>query len=221
MGRSKVIYTNLHPYHITARSNNRDWFDVPMSYCWGVYTNIFSEGLKKYEVNLHAFVLMNNHFHLLMSTPNKNISEFLKFFMTKTSKAISLKSKRINHIYGGRNHKCLVTTPEYYAYCMKYIYQNPLKVNLCKKVEDYHWSTITRRADKLKSLVTEISLGHSSCLPKKHLDRLDWYNEEMTDELELVIKQGLKRKELDFKTSQKTKKCLDLSRYLPQRNTEK
>ena len=84
MGRSKVIYTDAHPYHVTARSNNRDWFDVPLDYIFGIYINVLEECIKRFNIRVHAFVLMNNHFHMIVSTPDKNIGDFLKYFRQRS-----------------------------------------------------------------------------------------------------------------------------------------
>ena len=80
MGRPRVIHSSEHPYHITARCINREWFDVPMDYVFGIYINLFKESIATFGVELHAFVLMQNHFHMVLSTPMDNVSEFLRLF---------------------------------------------------------------------------------------------------------------------------------------------
>lgn len=214
MSRSRVIYTDEHPYHVTARSNNKDWFDVPMDYCFGVYKNVLEESIRKFEIKLHAFVLMNNHFHMIVSTPKKNISEFLKYFMTQTSKAISRKSNRINHIYGGRNHKSVIITPEYYAHCLKYVLRNPVSAGICMKVEDYRWSTASKVKNKMQTLLSPVETGHDEYIPDNQNDALEWFNESVPRELEDVLKKAMRHTIFEAKSSQKTKKRVDLNRWL-------
>lgn len=214
MARKPVIYTNEHPYHVTARSNNRDWFDVPMDYCFAIFAITLKACKVMYGIRLHAFVLMNNHFHMIVSTPNENIGEFLKYFMSRTSRGISKKSSRINHIYGARNHKSLITTSEYYAHCMKYVYRNPVKAGMCNLVEEYPWSTIYKNKGKMHELVEPITLGHAGQLPGCSADRLGWYNQGYEIEVDEVIRSGLKRSVFQPKPSQKTKKRIDLKSLL-------
>lgn len=214
MGRPQVIYTDEHPYHVIARLNNRESFNVSMDYCFGIYINVLEECIKRYKIQLHAFVLMNNHFHMIVSTPQKNIGQFLKYFMTKTSKAIAKKSQRINHIYGGRNHKSLILTAEYYAHCLKYVLRNPVKAGLCDKVEDYKWTTISKHKNKMQKLITPISTGHDEFIPLKELDALKWFNEPSPKELEELLQKAMCKKIMEVKTSQSTKKKVDLSQWL-------
>jgi putative transposase len=214
MSRAKVIYTDEHPYHITARSINQEWFDVPMDYCFGVFINVMQESIKRHDIRLHAFVLMSNHFHMIVSTPQKNIGNFLCFFMTATSKAIAKKSERINHIYGGRNHKSLIMTSEYYAHCLKYIFRNPLKANICTKVEDYKWSTASNINNKMQNLITPIISGHDEYIPIETNKALEWYNETIPQELESVLQKAMKRATFEAKTSRSTKKKLNLNQWL-------
>lgn len=110
MPRKPISITNEHPYHIIGRSNNRDWFDLPLNYCYEVFTNVLTKVKQNYNFKLHAFVLMNNHYHMILSTPEKNLSQGMRYFMTETSRGIRVKSMRINHIYGGRYRPCLITS---------------------------------------------------------------------------------------------------------------
>ncbi len=214
MSRQRVIYTDEHPYHVTARSNNRDWFDVPMDYCFGIYVNVIEECIKRFNINLHAFVLMNNHFHMIVSTPESNISSFLKYFMTQTSKGIAKKSKRINHIYGGRNHKTLILKSVYYALCLKYVFRNPVKAGICQKVEDYRWSTISKHNNKMQGLLRPITTGHDKYVPEVGTVALSWFNESVPRELEEVLSSAMKRSIFETKTSQRTKKKINLHQWL-------
>lgn len=217
MGRPRVILTDKHPYHVTARSNNRDWFDVPMSYCFGIYINVFEECIQRFKIDIHAFVLMNNHFHLLVSTPNKNISDFLKYFMTQTSKGIGRKSQRINHIYGGRNHKSIITSPEYYAYCLKYLYRNPVKAGITDLVEDYRWSTTSKKISKLHGFLSDPKYGHDAFVPKKLKEQWQWFNEPQDADLEEGIEMGFRKSTFKIRGYQKSKKRLDIEWGLPTR----
>ncbi|MCB9085227.1 MAG: transposase [Bdellovibrionaceae bacterium] len=222
MSRKSVIYTCDHPYHVSARFNNREWLEIPMSYAFGIYGNILSESIDRYHIHLHAFVLMNNHFHMIVSTPESNIGNFLKYFMTKTSKGIANRSQRINHIYGGRNHKSLIDNSVYYAHCLKYVLRNPVKAGVCTKVEDYPWSSISKKGNKICRLITPLSLGHEEHLPTSTKERISWFNVPPPAEVDRVISQACKRSIFKPKTDHLTKKHPNLFAHLPTpRSTKK
>ena len=102
MPRRPLIETEQFPYHVTSRSNNKEWFYLPLKECWEIFCNQLVETSSKYNVNIYAFTLMSNHFHLILSTPQANLGEVMRHFLTGVSKAIQFKAKRINHIFGSR-----------------------------------------------------------------------------------------------------------------------
>ena len=203
MPRPPVIYTNEFPYHVTARSNNKDWFDVPMGYCFGIYVNVMAESLDRYNVRLHAFVLMGNHFHAIVSTPDANIGQFLRYFMTETSKGIAFRSGRINHIYGGRNYKSVIYQPEYYAHCFKYVIRNPVKAGLCDRVEDYEYSSFSKQANKIRKLITMPDNDIDCYLPLPDQGLIEWLNQCPSERIQEYCEGALKRSVFEFKATSK------------------
>ena len=214
MPRARVQYCNENPYHVTAKSNNGDWFDIPMDYIYGIYINVLSECIKRYKIKVHAFVLMSNHFHLIITTPNSNIGEVLRYFMTETSRGISTKSQRKNHIYGGRNHKTIITEPTYYAHCLKYVLRNPVKAGLCAKIEEYKWSSMSKQHSKMKKLITPIGDSHNAYIPTYKHELFDWLNTPTPKEIEEQCRKAFKRKVFEFKPSRKNQKQIDPKKTL-------
>lgn len=142
MPRKKVPISPKDPYHITARCINRDWFLVKLPTVWDVMSDYLFLCHYLFKLNIHSFVLMPNHFHLLVTAPEGNLSQFLLYFMRETSREITRLSGRINQTYGTRNHKCLIKNYRYYMNCYKYVYQNPIRANLSSTVEAYPYSTL-------------------------------------------------------------------------------
>lgn len=215
MPRKIVELSSEHPYHVTARFINREWFDVPMGYAFAIFADVLSKTKERYGIRVHAFVLMSNHFHLVISVPNLNLGLALRYFMTETFRGIRFKSVRINHIYGGRNNKTIIKTPEYYAHCLKYVYRNPVDAKIVEKVEDYNWSSISNRKNKIYSLISEIETGHDEYLPKDPAQRLNWFNEPYDEKVKRQIFLALKRTDFHFKPTQSTKILIDPILTLP------
>lgn len=142
MPRKSLIRTNLFPYHITTRTNNKEWFDIDLKVIWIFCLNSLKEAHQKYPIELISFVLMSNHYHLIVKTPDSNIDEFMYEFNKRLSLRIRLNSKRINSVFGGRYKWCLIRNQVYLYNCYRYVYQNPLRAGLVERVENYPYSSL-------------------------------------------------------------------------------
>ncbi|UOE99869.1 transposase [Bdellovibrio reynosensis] len=142
MGRQVFENHTELPYHITARCINKDWFSTDLHVIWDVMSRQLYFLHFAFNVKIHAFVLMSNHFHLIVRTPDANLSEAMRYFMRETSREITFLSGRLNQTYGSRFHRSLIGSPLYYLHAYKYLYRNPVTAGLCEKVEDYPFSSI-------------------------------------------------------------------------------
>ncbi len=142
MPRKPLIRNSIYPYHVTSRSNNKEWFDLPMPQVWEICQNALKHANSKYPVDIISFVLMSNHYHLLIKTPEENLDLFMYEFNKMISLSIRIKSDRINRIFGGRYKWCMIQSQKYFANCYRYVYQNPLRANLVEQCEDYPFSTL-------------------------------------------------------------------------------
>ena len=95
-----------------------------------------------FGIKIHAFVLMPNHFHLLVTDPLGLLSKALNCFMKETSLSIGSDAGRINQVYGSRNYKCMIDSYHYFTHAYKYLYRNPVKAGLVETVEAYPYSTL-------------------------------------------------------------------------------
>ncbi len=129
-------------YHVTSRCINRDWFAMPINDVWKIFATNLKFVSSAYEIRVHAFILMSNHFHLLATAPRANLSLAMNYFLAQTSRHIVHDSNRINHTFARKFKRCRVDTIFYFLNCYKYIYQNPLRAGICARVEDYPFSTL-------------------------------------------------------------------------------
>lgn len=79
---------------------------------WSVMGDYLYLTTHLFSLEILSFVLMGNHFHLLVRAPQANISPAMNYFMRETSREVSRLSGRINQTYGGRHHKSVVHTPD-------------------------------------------------------------------------------------------------------------
>lgn len=95
-----------------------------------------------YNLRVHAFVLMSNHFHLLVTSPEANLSEAMRWFIGSTSLHLGHDCRRINQIFARRFKRSLLNSQHYFLNAYKYVYQNPVRAGLCDAVEQYPYSTL-------------------------------------------------------------------------------
>lgn len=190
MGRAKTILQSEFPYSISARCINREWFNISMSIVWEIYCDQLKRVSKEHGLEVHSFVLMSNHYHLLASTPNANISECMHQFMGQTSRLLTKEGNRINQTYSGRHFKTILHRPSYYLSTYKYIYRNPVTAGICEKVEEYPYSTLR---GLLNPVEKKIPILEDSTFLEDPVGTLQWLNTSpSTDALE-AVKYALKR----------------------------
>ncbi len=194
MSRKNIIYTNQFPYHITARTNNKEDFPCPLETVWRIMCDQLAFVQKRENLEIHAFVLMKNHFHLLASTPNANISRVMYWLMKHATLEIQKSSDRINRIFGGRYKASLIANHFYYQSALAYIFNNPLRAGIETTLGNYPYSTFTV-LDKGHSLPFAITTMNLFEIHEKAFDKKAyWIDKTYSDEELNVIKTGLRRK---------------------------
>ena len=113
-------------YHVTSRGNDRrKIFDDAKD------REAFKEKLERsqdiYNVVLLGYVCMTNHFHLLVQTPQANLSEFMRHFNISYTSAFNRRHKRSGHLYQGRFKAFLIEADSYLLAVSRYIHLNPIR----------------------------------------------------------------------------------------------
>lgn len=142
MPRAKVIRQAEFPYHINNRCINKEWFSIPMDDVWDIMSNQLYYVHKAYEVQIHSFVLMTNHYHALISTPQANIDVVMWNFGKETSRYLTAAGNRINQTYGNRYFWTIIDSFHHFLHAYKYVYFNPVKAGLVDRAEQYKYSTL-------------------------------------------------------------------------------
>lgn len=186
MPRKNLIRDSHFPYHISCRSNNKEWFYLPIQDVWRHCIELLNLGQAKFQINIHSFVLMNNHYHLLIDTPLANIDKFMQFFNKNLSCRISRDAGRINRIFGSSYKWTLIKSDNYYNNVFRYVYQNPVKAMLVGKCEDYTYSSLQQKIHKYSS-IKKINLLETTL----KFD-LSWLNTPLGNSNTKTIKRGLK-----------------------------
>ena len=142
-----------YPHHIIQRGNNRQpIFAATADY--QVLLDLLDENARKFEVAIHAYVLMTNHFHLL-ATPQTSdgLPQMMQAVGRRYVRYFNDRQKRSGTLWEGRYRSTLIQTDRYLLACMAYIDLNPVRAGLVAQARDYPWSShchyIGQHLDKL------------------------------------------------------------------------
>ena len=147
-------------YHITARGNERKkvFFSKADYERFKAY---LGKAQDKYGYVLHCYILMTNHYHLLIETPNSNMSKLMHYVNGSYTGYINRRRKRSGHLFQGRYKSILVDADSYLLELSRYIHLNPVRANIVSAPEDYPYSSyssfISRKKDDLVN--TDFILG--------------------------------------------------------------
>ncbi len=105
------------------------------------FEELLCDNLKVFDINLHSFCLMSNHYHILVETKNENLSKFMRQINMNYAIYFNKKYKRVGHLWQGR-YKSVYITDEAYLYTLiQYIEQNPLKAKIIDKIGAYPYQS--------------------------------------------------------------------------------
>jgi len=144
-------------YHVTARGNERSKvFFTKTDY--RKFKEYLCEGQTKYGFILHCFVLMTNHYHLLIETPEKNLSKIMHYLNSSYTTYINIKRKRSGHLFQGRYKAILVDRDSYFLELSRYLHLNPVRANMVERPEDYPHSSYAAYIADNDGLVRTVDL---------------------------------------------------------------
>lgn len=134
------------PLHVIQRGNNRQacfFTDEDRSF----YLQWLAEHSRKAGCAIHAFVLMTNHVHLLVSTDQPNgVAAMMKAVGQRYVQYINRTYRRSGTLWEGRFRSCLVQDAGYLLGCHRYIELNPVRAGMVEHPAEYRWSSYRANA---------------------------------------------------------------------------
>lgn len=143
------------PQHVIQRGNNREpCFFAEADY--RRYLSDLSTSAKKYSCAIHAYVLMTNHVHLLVTSDIPyGISQMMQALGRRYVYYINHEHRRTGTLWEGRFKAALIDTEAYLLTCMRYIELNPVRAAMVAHPADYPWSSYAMNAlGRADALVT-------------------------------------------------------------------
>ena len=129
------------PHHVIHRGINRQTiFHDDQDF--GFWLKTFREASELRSLAVHAYVLMSNHLHLLVSPSSKNdLSETMKSVGLRYTKYYNQRYERIGPLWEGRYRSTVIDSEQYLLECYRYIDLNPVRARIVQSPGEYHWSS--------------------------------------------------------------------------------
>ena len=144
-----------YPHHVILRGNNRQAIFV-VTPDYQMLLDLLEENALKFDVAIQAYVLMSNHFHLLVTPQTADgLPQMMQAVGRRYVRYFNDRQQRSGTLWEGRYKSTVIQTDRYLLACMAYIDLNPVRAALVDQPQDYPWSShghyIGQRVDKLIS----------------------------------------------------------------------
>lgn len=160
------------------------------------FIDLLREIGEDYNVNVSAYCLMSNHYHLLIQTPDANISRAMRHL----NGVYTQRYNKIHHcdgqLFRGRYKAILVEADSYLLELLRYIHRNPLEANLVDNLQKYNWSSHKGYLSKAKKWNWLYKSFPLSLFSKDHADSIRLYKRFVTQEIPDEINKILSRRKL-------------------------
>ncbi len=127
-------------YHVTSRGDRREpIFEDDEDRL--KFLNILEEVVGRFNWVCHAYCLMTNHYHLVVETPDGNLSKGMRQLNGMYTQASNRRHHRTGHLFQGRFKGILVDKESYLLELTRYVVLNPVRAGMVKHPVEYEWSS--------------------------------------------------------------------------------
>jgi len=127
-------------YHVMSRGNAREkiYWDATDRF---KFLEVLSSVVSRFKWIVHAYCLMDNHYHLIVETPFANLSAGMRQLNGIYTQRINRRYKRCGHLLQGRFKAMLIEKDRYLLEAARYIVLNPVRAGICGNPGDWKWSS--------------------------------------------------------------------------------
>ncbi len=136
-------------YHVTARGNARNKIfssDKDREY----FLDLLGFVVERFHWLCHAYCLMDNHYHLIIETPEGNLSKGMRQLNGIYTQKYDWKYKKPGHVFQGRYKAVIVDNESYLLELCRYVVLNPVRAHLVAQPQDWKWSSYLPTAGATK-----------------------------------------------------------------------
>jgi putative transposase len=170
-------------YHVLSRGNNQRPIFLS-DHDRNTFLKTLGRMSERFDVDIIAFVLMDNHYHLLLRTNRPNLSKSMQWLGTTYTTIFNLRHSRKGHLFQGRFKSILVENEPYLMQLSCYIHRNPLRAGITQRLLDYPWSSYPAYAynrrcpDWLKTDLILSRFGPDNTGRKAYREKVQRYADE-------------------------------------------
>ncbi len=127
-------------YHVLSRGNEKQ--DIVINDDdRKLFIDTVGEMAERFDIDIFAYVLMDNHYHMLFRTNRANLCRSMQWFGATYTKRFNLRHRRSGHLFQGRYKNMLVQNDAYLHQLSYYIHRNPLRARMVRRLADFKWSS--------------------------------------------------------------------------------
>jgi REP-associated tyrosine transposase len=127
-------------WHVTVRGNCRQdiFFDDSDR---NLFLDLLGVCVTRFDWILYAYVLMSNHFHLVIQLTSETLSRGMQWLNFRYAQALNRRHQRVGHLYQGRFNASLIEKETYFLEVLRYVVLNPVRAGIVRRPEHYVWSS--------------------------------------------------------------------------------
>jgi putative transposase len=123
-------------YYIASRGNGRNLIYLQDD-DFELFLQVLADVCERYNWVVHAYCLMSNHYHLLVETPDANLSQGMRQLNGVFKQSMNRKHHRVGHLFQGRYKAILVDKDAYLLELCRYIVLNPIRANMVNSPDEW------------------------------------------------------------------------------------
>lgn len=127
-------------YHVTSRGNERRSI-FRSDRDRRAFLGFLAETVRRFAWSVTAYVLMPNHYHLLVQTPEANLSRGMQWLNGSYAAWFNAAHERAGHLFQGRFHSFLIEKETYFDQVLRYVALNPVRAGMCVSPDQFKWSS--------------------------------------------------------------------------------
>ncbi|MCP4601979.1 MAG: hypothetical protein GY847_15930 [Proteobacteria bacterium] len=106
-----------------------------------LFCDILGEAVERFDLRIHGFALMPNHYHLMVESVHGNLSDAISLLNGKYTQAVNRDRDLDGPLFRGRYHNRVVTDPSHWRYLLMYLHLNPIRARLVMRVDQWIWTS--------------------------------------------------------------------------------
>ena len=147
-------------YHVTSRGDRQE--DIYLDDAdRDEFLEVLAEVIQRFNWSVHAYCLMSNHYHLLVETPDTNLSQGMRQLNGVYTQRFNRRHRRVGHVFQGRYKGMIIQKDTYLLELARYIVLNPVRARMVRSANEWRWSNYRATAGYSEApawLATDLTL---------------------------------------------------------------